>query len=510
MIQSSQAFWDHLCEEMYPTWFLHSFGMNGKISGHVAALGDMQGNILCVLHAPVGCGFHYRNSARRRHSPYFQLLCSDLTEQEIIMGGEEKLEKIVRDAYVRFNPELIFIIPSPITDILNEDILSVAAHLQAEGIPVVAAKSERFSLPDKDYVHNLMHERGKLKVGEDNHLEIDVSGCGFNEAMCAVVECVMEDVPKKKNSVNIETISWGIEGTQILNEMEDFLTRCGITVNCWIPNSSLEEIKQAPSASLNLVSHFIKWARRMKALYGTDYLHMGERMRYDGLDGIACFYRDIAERLDLTDSIEPLIATEREKALAETATEREFLASKKCVLVCRGMQEAPKQLNLYAKLFGLQISAVCVIWTADMRRFYYVDETLQKQLTQRLNDAVTLYSPETDIVVNPTDTVLRELVSGCDAIVGTDDFTLAGKGAPVIPASVNTMSFSFPSYVRSVKRLAERFSRAQEKKALILNRMGISSEDPNLFPNPSHNASREMWLRLWWDYHDDEKKGCYK
>ena len=131
MIQSSQAFWDHLCEEMYPTWFLHSFGMNGKISGHVAALGDMQGNILCVLHAPVGCGFHYRNSARRRHSPYFQLLCSDLTEQEIIMGGEEKLEKIVRDAYVRFNPELIFIIPSPITDILNEDILSVAAHLQA-------------------------------------------------------------------------------------------------------------------------------------------------------------------------------------------------------------------------------------------------------------------------------------------------------------------------------------------------------------------------------------------
>lgn len=508
-MEKTQAFWNHLSDEMYPTWFLHSFVMNGKISGHIAALGDMQGNILCVLDAPIGCGFHYRNAARRRTNPYYSLQCSNLKERDIIMGGDETLAQSVREAYARFRPKLIFIIPSPITDILNEDLFSVAAKLRAEGIPAVAAKSERFSLPDKDYVANLMHERGKLKVEGDNHLEVDVSGCGFNEAICAVIDHVMEKVPVKENSVNIETISWGMEGIQILDEIEEFLARCGITVNCRIPNATLEKIRQAPAAELNLVTHFIKWARRMKHRFGTDYLHMGESTRYDGLDGICRFYRDVAQRLALSGTMEPIITAEREKALEKTAQARQLLASKSCVLVCRGLQEAPKQLNLYTKL-GIHIRTVCVIWTADMKRYYYVDDALQSQLTKRLYDAAMLYTPGANVVINPSDTEFRQIISGCDGLVGTDDFTLDGKGAPVIPASLNTMSFSFPSYIRSVKRLADAFSRAQEKKDLILNRMGISTEDPNLLPNPSHGASREMWLRLWWDYSEDHtgQKGC--
>ena len=508
-MEKMQSFWNHLSDEMYPTWFLHSFVMNGKISGHIAALGDMQGDILCVLDAPIGCGFHYRNAARRRTYPYYALQCSNLKEREIIMGGDETLVQSVREAYARFRPELIFIIPSPITDILNEDLFSVAAQLRAEGIPVVAAKSERFSLPDKDYVANLMHERGKLKVDGDNHLEIDVSGCGFNEAICAVIDHVMEEVPIKKKSVNIETISWGMEGAQVLDEIEAFLARCGITVNCRSPNAPLEKIRQASAAELNLVTHFIKWARRMKHRFGTDYLHMGESTRYDGLEGICCFYRDIAERLGLSETMEPIIAAERETVLQKTARARELLASKNCVLVCRGLQEVPKQLNLYTKL-GIHISTVCVIWTADMKRYYYVDDTLQSQLMNRLHDAVMLYAPGADVLINPSDAEFRRAVSGCDGIVGTDDFTLDGKGAPVIPADLNTMSFSFPSYVRSVERLVDAFPRAQEKKSLILNRMGISTEDPNLLPDPSHAASREMWLRLWWDYPDNHtvQKGC--
>ena len=509
MCKNGQPYWNHLGDEMYPTWFLHSFVMNGKISGHVAAFGEMIGDIICVLDAPVGCGFHYRNAARRRRKPYYQLLCSDLKEQEIVMGGNEKLEKTVREAYDRYHPKLIVIVPSPITDILNEDLFYVASRLKAEGIPVIAAKSERFSLPDKDYVRSLIHERGKLKIGGDNHLEIDVSGCGFNEAMCAVVDHVMENVPKIKNSVNIETISWGIEGAQIIDEIEEFLNKCSIRVISRIPNSSLEEIKQAPSASLNLVFHFIKWARRMKDRYGTDYLHMGESMRYDGLDGIARFYRDIAERLGLTDSMEPLIAAEYDKAIAETASERKLLAEKKCVLFCRGLQEVPQQINLYARQYGIKISSVCVLWTEDMKRYYFVDDTLQEQLEQRMNDAVKLYSPGTKIFVNPTGDELNSIIKGCDGVVGTNDFTLDGKGVPIIPAYYNTMAFSFPAYVRSIKRISACFLRTQEKKSLILNRMDISNDDPNLFQDPSHAASREMWLKLWWDYDSAGKnKGC--
>lgn len=509
-MEKTQAFWNHLSDEMYPTWFLHSFVMNGKISGHIAALGEMQGDILCILDAPIGCGFHYRNAARRRTHPYYALQCSDLKEREIIMGGDTQLEQSARKAYARFKPQLIFLIPSPITDILNEDLFSVAARLRADGIPAVAAKSERFSLPDKDYVANLMHERGKQKVDGDNHLEIDVSGCGFNEAMCAVIDQVMENVPKKKHSVNIETISWGIEGPQVLEEIEAFLMECGIHVNCRIPNATLEGIRHAPAAELNLVTHFIKWARRMRCHFGTDYLHMGERTRYQGLEGICRFYMDIAQRLDLTDRMEPLVAAARDKALADTDDARRLLATKTCVLVCRGLQEVPKQLQLYTKGYDLSISAVCVIWTADMRRYYYVDEALEKQLEDRLRAAGALYAPAAELLINPSAADFQRVVSGCDGIVGSGDFTMEGKGVPVIPGILNTMSFSFPSYVRSVRRLAQAFNREREKKSLILNRLGISEEDPNLLSDPSHRASREMWLRLWWDYQDNggNRKGC--
>jgi nitrogenase molybdenum-cofactor synthesis protein NifE len=505
----TQAFWEQLNYHLFPSTFLHSFNMNGKISGCVAAIGEVTGRIVSVLHAPMGCAYHYRNSARRGHYPYYPLLCSNITEQEIIMGGGEKLEQTVREAYIRFQPELIFIIPSPITDVLNEDFSSAISHLKSEGIPVAIAKSELFSLPDRNYVKNLMHERGKRKVGEDDHLEIEVMGCGFTEATYAIVEQVMEDVPRIENSVNIETVAWGIEGSQVLNEIEDFLMLCGVHVNCRIPSSPLEQLKRAPAASLNLVRHFVRWARRMKELYGTEYLHFGETSRYDGLDGIACFYSDIAERLQKTETMVPLITREKEKALEQTAEDRAFLASKSCVLVCRGLQDAANQIRLYAQIYGLQLSAICLILTDDMKRNYYIDEELEAQLMTQLNDAAALYSPGTQIYINPSDTVLRELFAATEAIVGTNDFTLEGKGAPLVAASIDTFSFSFPSYVRNIQRMRARLQSAQERKRLILNRMSFDSEDFTLYPKNEHRASREMWLRMWREKDKEHNaKGC--
>ncbi|WP_321492220.1 nitrogenase component 1 [uncultured Desulfobacter sp.] len=506
-----QAFWEHLNYMMFPSAFVHSFGMNGKISGCVAAIGEVTGRIVSVLHAPVGCAFHYRNSARRGHYPYFPLLCSDLTEQEIIMGGGEKLEQTVREAYIHFQPELIFIIPSPIADVLNEDFFSVVSHLKSDGIPVAVAKSELFSLPDRNYVKNLMRKRGKLKVGEDNHLEIEVLGCGFTEATYAIVEQVMEDVPRIENSVNLETIAWGIEGSQVLNEIEDFLNLCGVHVNCRIPSSPLEQLKRAPAASLNLVRYFVRWARRMKELYGTEYLHIGETTRYEGLDGIARFYSDIAQRLQKTETMEPLIALEKEKALDQTFEDREFLASKKCVLVCRGLHDTPKQIRTYAQIYGLQLNAICIILTEDMKRYYWIDEELEAQLMIRLNDAVALYAPGTQVYINPSAAALHELFAASEAIVGTNDFTMEGKGAPLVTANIDTLSFSFPSYVRSIQRMRARLQSARERNRLILNRISFDSEDFTLYPKNDHRASREMWLRMWLEKNNkDEAKECCK
>ena len=82
---------------------------------------------------------------------------------------------------------------------------------------------------------------------------------------------------------SIETVGWGSEGRMVLREMETFLKKCGISVNTWIPSADIEAIRTAPKAQLNLVKR-VRWAKRMKVVFGTDYLHLGGSGRYVGLE----------------------------------------------------------------------------------------------------------------------------------------------------------------------------------------------------------------------------------
>ena len=247
-----QPFFEDLMTAMYPSGLLHTFGVNGKISGSVGAVGEMQ-EVLPLLHSPRGCGFHYRYSARRRHQPFYSVLTSNLEERDIICGGEEKLRQAIRDAWSRYRPGLIMVIPSPISDILNEDVRSVCAELRREGISVVGVQSELFSHRDKNYTRNRLKELAHQTITGDNRLEMELKGCGFTEALYALVEQVMEPSAQIPHSINIETVGWGSEGKAALRELEVFLNGCGIQVNTWIPSAPLSSLVHAPAAELNLV-----------------------------------------------------------------------------------------------------------------------------------------------------------------------------------------------------------------------------------------------------------------
>ena len=319
-LEHYQLFFEDIAAGFYPSTVQHAFAVNGKVSGSVGAVGEM-GGVAAVLHGPRGCAWHYRYSARRRHQPFYELYSSDLTEQEIIFGGRDKLSNTIREVYEKQKPGLVMVIPTPISDILNEDIFSVCQELRAQGIPVVSVKSELFSHRDKNYSKNRLKAIAQQKVNGDTRLDMDIKGCGFTEALCALVTQVMEPQEKICRSINIETIGWGGEGLLALREMEKFLLQCGIQVNCWIPSSPLEELKKAPAAELNVVKR-IRWARMMKESFGTDYLHLDGTGRYLGLRGILSFYRDMAGKLGIEEELEPILAAAREKARQDTEEER--------------------------------------------------------------------------------------------------------------------------------------------------------------------------------------------
>ena len=168
---------------------------------------------------------------------------------------------------------------------------SVCAELRREGISVVGVQSELFSHRDKNYTRNRLKELTRQTITGDNRLEMELKGCGFTEALYALVEQVMEPSAQIPHSINIETVGWGSEGKAALRELEVFLNGCGIQVNTWIPSAPLSSLVHAPAAELNLVKR-VRWARRMREKFGTAYLHIGGAGRYAGLDGICTFYRD--------------------------------------------------------------------------------------------------------------------------------------------------------------------------------------------------------------------------
>ena len=286
------------------------------------------------------------------------MLTSNLEERDIICGGEEKLRQAIRDAWSRYRPGLIMVIPSPISDILNEDVRSVCAELRREGISVVGAQSELFSHRDKNYTRNRLKELARQTITGDNRLEMELKGCGFTEALYALVEQVMEPSAQIPHSINIETVGWGAREEPPCGSWRSFerLRDSGEHVD---PQRPLSSLVHAPAAELNLVKR-VRWARRMREKFGTAYLHIGGAGRYAGLDGICTFYRDIGQALRMEAAVEPVVLAARAQALEETAEARRRLGQARAVLVSRSIQQAPLRAQiLCAGLWPVGLPSLC-------------------------------------------------------------------------------------------------------------------------------------------------------
>lgn len=477
---------------MYPSTLLHTFGVNGKISGSIGAVGEMQ-DVIPIIHGPRGCGFHYRRSARRRHEPFYQVISTDLQEKDIIGGGEEKLRKTILETWERYHPKLLVVVPSPISDILNDNICAITTELRGQGIPVAGIQSELFSHRDKNFSRKRMQQLANQKIGGGPLPEPEVKGCGFVEILYTLVEQVMEPQEKIPHSVNIETIGWG-GGSQVLREMQGFLNECGIVVNTWVPSASYEEICRAPRAELNIIRR-LRWAKRMKQKFGTDYLQLDTDGRYAGLEGICTFYRDVGQALHM--DLEQQILAARERTLEQTKAAREILSWIETGVISRSIAGAPFLLKRYVEGYGLKVKYLMIVLTPEARQNFAMTAEMEEKLLNRVRDAAALYSPETEILLNPDNETLDRCFSAVDALVGTGDFTLENRGVPIIHDRNETESLSFESYVRTVHRLAQRLESRQVRSELLLGKMPFESRYYPLYENENGLAAKEMWSRMW-------------
>lgn len=101
-----------------------------------------------IVHGPIGCE---GNSWDSRHSDssgpllYRTGLTTDMTELDIIHGGEKKLWKAIRDVVEKYAPPAIFVYQTCVPAMIGDDVVKVCAAAQEKyGLPVIPVDAPGF------------------------------------------------------------------------------------------------------------------------------------------------------------------------------------------------------------------------------------------------------------------------------------------------------------------------------------------------------------------------------
>lgn len=477
---------------------LHNYALNGKITGALAAVREIPGCIP-VLHGPIGCGFHYRRSTRTPE-PVYEAVSTHLTDADVVFGGEEKLVDVLERAAAE-RPPLIAVLPTCVTDVMQEDIDGIVRRFRAthpDAPPVISVASSAFSHRSSS---NTVVEHLKERVAAKGRVygkksKVEYRGCGFVEVLEALVDQVMEAQTVAPGTVNIEAFSWGDDSAHAMQSVIDTLRRMGIETNTVLPAASADEIVRAPRAALNIARR-MRWARRMEERFGTPYLHFSNLYEWYGVEGIRDFYLTIADALGCRSAAERVLAEEEHAVAQELRELRAYLGKFRYGLVSASFSKIPELIQIYEREYNMPLDFVALLLPPDYERTRGLDAATMAQMHENIRAAIRSAAPHIDLYVCPDEGTLAARAAGVDALVGSGAQRCEHLGTPWIPSMYDRRAFSPADYRDVLKGLARAVERRRGKKHLLLSRLRYSAEHYPMTDEPNALASREMWDRMW-------------
>ncbi|HWR41165.1 MAG TPA: nitrogenase component 1 [Patescibacteria group bacterium] len=207
-----------------------------SLGGAISTLKVLPGAVP-IIHAAAGCGGNFANAlngaAGYMGSGYCggqALPSSNIHEQEIVFGGEERLAEQISNTLDIVDGELYFVVSGCMVDVIGDDTVGVAKRFQQEGKPVLGA------------------ETGGFKGNSYKGYEIVLS--------TLFREFVEKQPVKDQETVNIfgvvplQDVFW--KGN--LNVLKDLLSKLGFKVNTFFgERETLDNLRQAGAARLNIV-----------------------------------------------------------------------------------------------------------------------------------------------------------------------------------------------------------------------------------------------------------------
>ena len=232
---------------------------------HVCALGAFQSVLAIhraapIVHAGPGCvsklsgavaqtnGFHGTGYVGGGQIP-----CTNLSESEVIFGGEQKLKNTIENTLKIIKADLFFVLTGCVPEIVGDDVGEVVGQFRNAGKPVVFAEIGGFN--------------GTNYVGH----EIVVDSI--------IDQYLVKSDTKIKGLVNI----WSVVPFQDafwvgnLRELENLVSELGLTPNIVFgPGRGLAALDRVPQAEFNLlVSPWVglRNVQNLEDKFGTPYLH---------------------------------------------------------------------------------------------------------------------------------------------------------------------------------------------------------------------------------------------
>jgi nitrogenase molybdenum-iron protein beta chain len=193
--------------------------------------------VIPIVHAATGCAYNYYTGGNAGAGYLGGGYCgatstpsTNVSEREIVFGGEERLTEQIRTTMEVIDGDLYIVISGCMVEMIGDDILAAAEHLEGLPAPVLAVPTPSF--------------KGNAQHGYDLVLEK------------LIRRLVKKQAVKKSKAVNVFGI---IPGSDVfykgnLKEIKRVLKLIGLEVNTFVgEGETLEDIRNSGGAALNIV-----------------------------------------------------------------------------------------------------------------------------------------------------------------------------------------------------------------------------------------------------------------
>ena len=304
---------------------------------------------LHIVHGPIGCAAYtwdIRGSLSSGPELHRKSFSTDLSEEDVIFGGEIKLYSAIKRLVPEYSPKAVFVYSTCIVGIIGDDVEAVCSKAASEtGIPVIPVHSEGFKGTKKDGYRAACKALARLIEMDDPPVASET----------AVSEGVRRPVINILGEFNLAGEAWIIR---------DYYERLGIEVGAILTGDGrVNEIRGAARADLNVVqcSGSLKYlAAEMKERYGIPF----KQVSYFGIEDTADALYTVAEffhrDLELQRKAKELVQDEVGRIYPALQAYRKNLTGKKAAVYVGGafkafsMLKSLKYLGVRVVLMGSQ------------------------------------------------------------------------------------------------------------------------------------------------------------